>query len=150
MGFLTPDITKPVTLKLSAADAQREALGRTLGMAGAITGVVGGVMILSANPAVRAAVQRQSGISTTLSVAQAKQDALGKALAIIGMSVGLTGSVLTMSANPAMKSKLGGVYSKLPVSMRDNKAVIGGVLAAAAIGLAWYMISAQKKAYGQG
>ena len=149
MGFLVPDITKPVKLQLSPADAQREALGRTLSLTGAITGVVGGLMVLSANPAFRAAVSRQTGIDMTLSPAQAKQDALGKALAVIGMSVGLTGSVLTMSSNPKVKSKLGGFYSKVPASIRDNKAIVGSVLAAGALGLAWFMISAQKKAYAQ-
>ncbi len=150
MGFLVPDITKPVTLKLTADDAKREALGRTLGLAGAAVGLIGGVMVLSANPAVRAAVTRKTGVDMTLSVAQAKQDALGKALAILGMSVGLTGTVLTMTANPKITNRVSGVVSKLPASVRDNKALLGSVLTVGALGLAWFMISAQKKAYTQG
>lgn len=147
MGFLVPDITKPVQLKLSADDTKREALGRTLGLTGATIGLIGGLMVLGANPAIRAAVTNKKGINLTLSVAQAKQDALGKALAIIGMSVGMTGSVLTMSTNPATKAKLGAQFAKLPESVRNNKAVIGGALALAAAGLAYYMISNQNKAF---
>ncbi len=147
MGFLVPDIKKPVQLKLSADDAKREALGRTLSLGGATVGIIGGLMVLSANPALRAAVQRKAGINMTLSVAQAKQDALGKALAIIGMSVGMTGSVLTMSTNPATKAKFGAQFAKLPASVRENKAVIGGALALAAAGLAYYMIRNQNKAF---
>ena len=71
-----------------------------------------------------------------------------KALAIIGMSVGMTGSVLTMSTNPSTKAKLGAQFNKLPASIRENKAVIGGALALAAAGLAYYMIRNQNKAYG--
>ena len=146
MGFLVPDITKPVQLKLSADDTKREALGRTLSLAGATVGIIGGLMVLAANPAIRAAVQRKSGISMTLSPQQAKQDALGKALAIIGMSVGLTGTVLTMSTNPATKAKLASQFNQLPASVRDNKALIGTLLAGGAIGLAYYMIRNQNKA----
>ncbi len=146
MGFLIPDIKRPVQLKLSADDVKREALGRTLGLAGASVGLIGGLMVLSANPAIRAAIARKSSVSLTMSVAQAKQDALGKVLAIIGMSVGMTGTVLTMSSNPATKAKLASQFNQLPASVRENKAIIGGALALAAAGLAYYMIRNQNKA----
>ncbi len=146
MGLLIPDITKPVRLQLSADDAKREALGRTLGLTGAAVGLVGGIMVLSANPAFRAAVSQKASVNLTLSAKQARQDALGKALAIIGMSVGMTGSVLTMSSNPKMKAKFGAQFNALPASVRENKAVIGGARAAGAIALALYMIRNQNQA----
>jgi hypothetical protein len=146
VGFLIPNITKPVQLKLSADDVKREALGRTLGITGATVGLIGGLMVLGANPAIRAAIKRKSSVSLTMSAAQAKQDALGKVLAIIGMSVGMTGSVLTMSASPATKAKLSSHFSQLPASVRNNKMVIGGALALSATGLAYYMIRNQNKA----
>ncbi len=146
MGFLIPNITKPVKLQLSADDVKREALGRTLGFAGASVGLIGGLMVLSANPAVRAAISRKTNVDTTLSVAQAKQDALGKALAIIGMSVGMTGSILTMSTNPKMKAKFASKFAMLPASVRQNKTLLGVGLALLAAGAATYMIRNQNEA----
>jgi len=139
MSFLTPDITAPVTLKLSADEAKQEALGRTLGLTGALVGLVGAGMALQANPAVRAAVKSGTGVSMTIPAAQAKQEALGKSLALIGMGVGIVGSVIATASNPKIKAKL-------PAFVQNNQRNLflglAGVLAIATV----WMISSQNKA----
>ena len=106
MGLLAPDFTGPVTIKLSTDDVKREALGRTLGVAGAIAGITGAVMYLSSSPAVKAALQRKEATSLTLSAAEAKRDATGKSLALIGTGVGVLGTMIAMSGNPKMREKM--------------------------------------------
>jgi hypothetical protein len=147
MAWLIPDITRPVTLKLTAADAKREALGRTLGLAGAGVGILGGLMILSANPAVQAALMRTktTPMTLTLTPAQAKRDALGKALAIVGMTTGVVGSALVMTTDPTTKSKLTGVYQRLPASVQAHKSWMAYGLAAAAVAATWYLIRNQNQ-----
>jgi hypothetical protein len=44
-----------VTLKMTADDAQREAIGKALGLVGTAIGAVGAIMALSANPATKSA-----------------------------------------------------------------------------------------------
>lgn len=53
MAFLglIPEVKGDVQLKLSAADAQREAIGKALSLVGATIGITGTIMALSANPA---------------------------------------------------------------------------------------------------
>jgi hypothetical protein len=147
VGWLVPDIKKPVTLKLTADDAKREALGRVLSMTGAGVGILGGLIVLNANPAFRAALNRGGAVKMTMSVQQAQQDALGKSLALIGTAVGMGGSLLVMSANPKMKPQFTHAFNSLPSSVRENQRLLallflGGIGAAAA-----YMIRAQNRAY---
>lgn len=147
MSFLIPDITKPITLKLSAADAQREALGRVLSLTGAGVGILGGAIVLTANPAVRAKLKKGGPISMTLSVEQAKQDALGKSLALIGTAVGMGGSLLVMSANPKTKPQFAKAMNALPASIRENTRALTMLFGVGVGALAWYMIRAQNRAY---
>lgn len=146
MGWLVPDITKPVTLKLTADDAKREAAGRILSLAGAGVGILGGIMILRANPALQGAVAAKQGMSITLSAEAARQDAFGKALALIGTAVGTAGSVMVMSASPKMKAKFASTFDQLPAGVKENKRA----LAFAAVGLlaagTYYLIKSQNQA----
>ncbi len=147
MSWLIPDITKPVKLKLTADDAKREAFGRTLSLTGAGVGILGGLIILSANPAVRAALKKGGPISLTLTAKQAQQDALGKSLALIGTVVGVGGSVMVMSTNPKMKPQFAKLYSSLPAALRENQRTFA-LAFMGALGLtAAYMIRAQNRAY---
>ena len=146
MGWLIPEFTKPVTLKLSADDAKREALGRILSLSGAGVGLIGGVMVITANPAARSMFSKAQASTLTMSAQQARKDALGKALALIGTAVGVTGSVLVMTSNPKMKAKFDAQFASLPAALRDNKRALAlgalGILAAGTV----YMIKAQNKA----
>ena len=58
MAFLglIPD-AKDVTLQMSAEDVKREATGRALALFGSTIGLIGGVMILSSNPAAKTQAQ---------------------------------------------------------------------------------------------
>lgn len=146
MGLLVPDITKPVTLKLTADDAKREAMGRFLSLAGAGVGVLGGVLVLKANPAVTALLNKGGAVSMTLSVDQAKQDALGKSLALIGTAVGMGGSLLVMSANPKMKPQFTSLFNQLPSAVRENKNLLTLLFFSAIGGAAYYMLKSQNVA----
>lgn len=147
MGWLIPDIKKPVTLKLSADDAKREALGRVLSLTGAGVGILGGVMVLNNNPAFRAALNRGGAVKMTMSVQQAQQDALGKSLALIGTAVGMGGSLLVMSANPKMKPQFTQAFNALPASVRENQQLLTLLFVGAIGAAAAYMIRAQNRAY---
>lgn len=147
MSFLIPDITKPIKLKLTAEDAQREALGRVLSLTGAGVGILGGAIVLTANPAVRAKLSKGGPVSLTLSVEQAKQDALGKSLALIGTAVGMGGSLLVMSANPKTKPQFAKLLSALPPAIRNNPKMLATVFGLSISAFAWYMIRAQNRAY---
>lgn len=146
MGFLVPDITKPLVLRLTPEDARMEALGRTLGLAGATAGIIGGVMILTANPAFKAVVSKGTGLSMTLLPGQIKQEAWGKVLATLGMGVGLAGTVLTMTAQPDVKSKLGAVYAKMPNALKANRKMMFGIAAVGILGLTAWMLRSQNAA----
>lgn len=141
MGFWVPQFTKPVTLKLTADDAKREAWGRVLSLGGAAVGIWGGVMVMKANPGLR------GGAGTlTLTAEQATQDATGKALALIGTAVGAAGSVMVMSASPKMKAKFAAQYEALPPAVRENKKLLTlgalGLLAAGTL----YLLREQNRA----
>jgi len=137
MGLLVPDITKPVRLQLTVSEAKQEALGRTLGLVGAGVGLVGAVMVLSASPAVRAAISSGAGVNLTVPAAQAKREMLGKALAAIGTSVGLFGTVLATMANPKIKAKL-------PAAVMRNQKMIVGASAVVLAGVAVWMVASGK------
>lgn len=147
MAWLIPDIKKPVTLKLTADDAKREAFGRVMSMAGAGVGILGGVIVLNANPAFRAALKRGGAVKMRLSVQQAQQDALGKSLALIGTAVGMGGSLLVMSANPKTKPQFSKAFNALPASVRENSRLLTLLFAGAIAAAAGYMIRAQNRAY---
>lgn len=138
MGMLAPDITTPVRLQLSEAEAKREALGRTLGVVGAVTGVVGAVMVLTANPAIKAALSKGGAVDLTVQPAEAKREALGKSLALIGTAVGVTGSVMTMTANPKL-------WNKVPLFLRNRPSVVAGVAGVVLAGAVYYLIRAQNQ-----
>ena len=106
MGRLSPDCDKPVTLKLAADDVKREAIGRTLGVIGAFTGIAGAAMFLSANPALKAALKQKGAVSLTLTADEAKRDATGKSLALIGTGVGALGALIAMSGNPKVRAQM--------------------------------------------
>ncbi len=147
MSWLIPDIKKPVTLKLTADDAKREALGRVLSLTGAGVGILGGAIVLTNNPAFRQALNRGGPIKLTMSVQQAQQDALGKSLALIGTAVGMGGSLLVMSANPKTKPQFTQVFNALPPAIRENQRVLTLLFVGAIGALAAYMIRAQNRAY---
>lgn len=147
MGWLIPDIKKPVTLKLTADDAKREALGRVLSLTGAGVGILGGVIVLNANPAFRAALNRGGAVKLRLSVQQAQQDALGKSLALIGTAVGMGGSLLVMSASPKTKPQFTQLFNSLPASVRENQRLLTLLFMGAIGAAAAYMIRAQNRAY---
>jgi hypothetical protein len=130
MGWLVPEFTKAVTLKLTAEDAKREALGRALSLGGASVGILGGIMILRSNPAARALLSG-GATTTTLTAKEANQDALGKTLALVGTAVGAAGSVLVMSSSPKMRDKFATQFDALPAGLKQNKRL----LALLAIGL---------------
>lgn len=140
MGFLTPDVTAPVRLSLTADQAKREALGRTLGLAGTVTGLVGAVMILSSNPAVSAALTRGTSVDLLVQPEAVKREAVGKALAIIGTMIGLYGTSLAMTSDPKISAKLPGFVQRNPST---TSAVTALLLGAAAIAL----IKAQNKRF---
>lgn len=53
MAFLglIPELDKDVELRMTPKEVKREATGRALALMGSVIGMVGGVMILSTNPA---------------------------------------------------------------------------------------------------
>jgi hypothetical protein len=146
MGLFVPDITKPIRLQVSADDVKREALGRTMSILGMSVGVLGGLMVLSANPAIAAAAKQKTGVSLTMSVASAKRDALGKVLAVIGSAVGAGGTVLVMSANPKMKAQFGSTWDRLPAGLRGNKQLVTGAFIGLVVLGAAYLVRSQKNA----
>lgn len=137
MGFLVPDITEPVRLTLSIDQAKREALGRTMGIAGTITGLVGAAMVLTANPAVAAALKKGTGINLVVAPETAKREALGKALAMIGTAVGLSGTALTMTADPK-------IVNRMPGFMQRNPGITAAAVGVGLTALAFYLIRAQQ------
>jgi hypothetical protein len=147
MGWLTPEITAPVTLKLTPDDVRREAIGRLLSLSGAGVGMIGGVLILTANPAFRGAVAEGKGQVVTLSVADAKKSALGKSLALIGTGIGVAGSLLVMSSNPKSKAKFASAYEALPPGLKTHKNVLMALGGAAVIGGIAYMLKIQNQQY---
>jgi hypothetical protein len=138
MSFFSPDITTPVKLNLTADEAQREALGRTLGLVGTGVGLAGAVMVLMSNPAVKAALAKGAAVDLTVSPEQAKREALGKSLALFGLAVGMTGTTLSMTANPK-------VWGKMPEMLRSRPMLVTGVLGAALVAGAILMTKAQNK-----
>lgn len=76
---LLPDIPKNVTLRMTAGEAQREAIGKAIGLIGTVIGAAGTVMALTANPAVQ---QQINGAYTQLPPDLQKN----KMLTIIGVS----------------------------------------------------------------
>lgn len=50
---LIPEIKGDVQLKMSSDEARREAIGKALSLTGATIGIVGTIMALSVNPAVK-------------------------------------------------------------------------------------------------
>lgn len=140
MGFLAPDITSPVKLALSATEAKREAIGRTMGLAGTLVGLVGAVMVLTSNPALRAALGRGGDVDMTVSPAQAKREALGKSLALIGMAVGLSGTALTVTADPKTMARLPAFVQQHPTAVAAG---IGVLLAGGAV----LLIRAQNQSF---
>jgi len=147
VGWLTPDITSPVTLKLTADDVRREAIGRILSVSGAGIGLAGGVMILAANPALRGAVTEGKGQTITLSIADAKKSALGKSLALIGASIGVAGSLVVMSTNPKSKAKFASAYDALPTGLKTHKNVLMALGGVALVGSIAYMLRLQNQQY---
>ena len=138
MSWLTPDISTPVRLQLSPEEVKREALGRTMGLVGAVVGVVGAVMIVTANPALKAALTRGAAIDLVVQPAAAKRD-MGKALALIGTAVGVTGSVMTLTSNPKL-------WNKVPAAIRARPNLAAGVAGLALAG-AVYLIKAQNQSF---
>jgi hypothetical protein len=138
MSFFSPDITGPVKLNLTADEAQREALGRTLGLVGTGVGLAGAVMVLLANPAVKAALAKGKAVDLTITPEQAKREALGKSLALFGLAVGMTGTTLSMTANPK-------VWGKMPEVLRSRPMLVTGVLGAALLAGAVLMTKAQNR-----
>jgi hypothetical protein len=147
MGWLTPEITAPVTLKLTADDVRREAFGRILSLTGAAVGLIGGGLILAANPALKGAVAAGQGQTITLSVADAKKSALGKSLALIGTGIGVAGSLLVMSSNPKSKAKFASAYDALPAGLKTHKNVLMALGGAAVVGGIAYMLKLQNSQY---
>jgi hypothetical protein len=147
MGWLTPDITAPVTLKLTADDVRREAIGRILSLSGTGVGIIGGVLILMANPALKGAIAAGQGQTITLSVADAKKSALGKSLALIGTGIGVAGSLLVMSSNPKSKAKFASAYDALPAGLKTHKNVLMALGGAAVVGGIAYMLKLQNSQY---
>lgn len=147
MGWLTPEITSPVTLKLTADDVRREAIGRIMSVSGASIGLIGGILILAANPALRGAVAEGKGQTITLSVADAKKSALGKSLALIGTGIGVAGSLVVMSTNPKSKAKFAGVYDALPAGLKTHKTIMMALGGAAVFGGIAYMLKLQNQQY---
>lgn len=139
MAFLVPEFKGPVTLAVSADDAKREALGRTLGLTGAGIGVAGALLYLSANPALKAALQRKSGFSMTLTAEEARRDALGKTLALVGTGVGVIGSALAFAANPDSRKRMPFLNA---LAKPQNVAILSVAVAA---GIYW-MIQQQNRA----
>lgn len=143
MSWLVPEFTKPVTLKLTADDAKREALGRVLSLGGAAVGILGGVMVLKVNPAARALLKGGQAGTLTMSASEATTDAWGKTLALIGTMVGVGGSVLVMSSTPKMKEKFASQFDALPAGLKQNKQLLAllaiGLLGAGTV----YMIKSQ-------
>jgi hypothetical protein len=143
---LVPEFTKPVTLKLTADDAKREALGRVLSLGGAAVGILGGVMVLRANPAAQALLKGGQAGTLTMTAKQATQDATGKALALIGTAVGAAGSVMVMAATPKMKEKFAAQFESLPREVRENKKMLMvGALGLLAMGTL-YLLREQNRA----
>jgi hypothetical protein len=140
MSFFSPDITAPVKLNLTADEAQREALGRTLGLVGTGVGLAGAIMVLMSNPAVKAALAKGKAVDLTVSPEQAKREALGKSLALFGLAVGMTGTTLSMTANPK-------VWGKMPEFLRARPMLVTGVLGTALVAGAVLMVKAQNKAF---
>jgi hypothetical protein len=147
MGWLTPEITAPVTLKLTADDVRREALGRIMSISGAGVGIAGGILILMANPALKGAVAAGQGQTITLSIADAKKSALGKSLALIGTGIGLAGSLLVASSNPKSKAKFASAYDALPTGLKTHKNVLMGLGGLAVFGGIAYMLKLQNQQY---
>lgn len=147
MGFLIPEITKPVRIELTADEAKREAIGRVLAMTGAGFGILGGLMLLAANPAIRAAVANKKGIAVTMQPQQAKQYALGKSIAVIGTAVATGGSLMVMSSSPQMKAQFAQNWQRVPASIRENKKVVTlGFLGLIVAGAA-YLVNQQKQQF---
>jgi hypothetical protein len=145
VGWLIPEFTKSVTLNLSAEDARREAIGRVLGLSGAATGLIGGLMILKANPAVKQLLGQTKSVSLTMTAAEAKQDATGKAVALIGTAVGVTGSVMVMTSNPKVKALLDAKIKALPAGLRDNRKLLTFAALGLLAGGTLYMLKSQAK-----
>jgi uncharacterized membrane protein len=139
MAILVPEFKGPVTLAVSAEDARREALGRTLGLVGAGIGVTGAMLYLSANPALKAALRRQAGFSMTLTAEEARRDALGKVLALVGTGVGIVGSAMAFAANPESRKRMPFLAA---LAKPQNVAVLSVAVGA---GIYW-MIQQQNKA----
>lgn len=145
MGWLVPNITRPVTLKLSADDVTREAWGRGLSLAGAGVGILGGLMVLNANPAFSGILASKQSSQIQLTAQQAKQDAMGKSLALIGTAVGTVGSVMVMAASPKLKAKFSSTWNSLPPAVKAHQGLVAfGAIAALTFGTL-YLIRSQNE-----
>lgn len=139
MGVFVPDFVRDVTLKLTPSDAKREAIGRIASVSGAAVGLLGGVLVLRANPAARAIFAGRKDITLKMTAAQARQDAIGKVLALGGTAVGVIGTVLVATSNPKIRAKLPAFVQKHAGALTLlGLGVLGG-------GTLW-MIASQKKA----
>ncbi len=139
MGWLVPEFVKSVTLKLTPDEAKREAIGRIASVTGAGVGLLGGLMVLRANPAARAIFAGRDEITLKMTAQQARQDAVGKVLALSGTAVGVVGSVLVAVSNPKIRAMI-------PPAVRANAGPLALVgLTALGLGTAW-LIKSQKKA----
>lgn len=146
MGWLIPDFTGSVTLKLSPEDARREAIGRLLSLGGAGLGLVGGLMVLQANPAVKSLLGQSQSVSLTMTANQARQDAMGKALALIGTSVAATGSVMVVTSNPKVKELLDAKIQMLPPALRNNRKLLTTLALGLVAGGTFFLLRSQNKA----
>jgi hypothetical protein len=88
MSFLglIPDYDSSVELRLTPEQVKREATGRALALMGSVIGMVGGIMILSTNPAFKGEAQ---GVWKKLP----KEVQENKAMAIMGAGLLVAGAV---------------------------------------------------------
>ena len=88
MAFLglIPEYDSAVELRMTPEQVKREATGRALALMGSVIGMVGGMMILSTNPAFKAKAQ---GVWSRLP----PQVSQNKAGVIIALGLGVSGLV---------------------------------------------------------
>jgi len=101
MAFLglIPEYDSAVELRMTPEQVKREATGRALALMGSVIGMVGGVMILSTNPAFKKEAQ---GVWKTLPPKVQEN----KAALIIALGLGVAG-VVTYSLMSGNKARYG-------------------------------------------
>jgi len=83
---LIPDFQGDVQLRMTAQEAKREAAGRALALIGGVVSAVGGIMVLTVNPAFK-----QQAQGAWKSAPKAVQD--NKIAVILGLSLAITGGL---------------------------------------------------------